>query len=341
MAHPRSLGALAVTAFLAAWILHVAPAWASEETAEGGVGVRLVDAPAALREDPRARFYVIDHVSPGAAIERRIGVSNTTDELQHIEVYAGPAQIVDGNFAGGAAGEESELTQWTSLSDSTVAVPPDREQMVTVTIDVPEDASEGERYGVIWASVASEGDGNVQMVNRVGIRIYLSVGPGGEPASDFEVSTLTAARTDAGQPVVQAKVENTGGRAIDISGELTLSDGPGSLSAGPFPAELGTTLAPGDTAPVSVVLNETLPDGPWHATLTLKSGLLEETVEADVTFPEAGETAAPVAVEGPWWQQWPMLAGLGGAVLLVLGAALTARRRSRANASEKEPVPVG
>lgn len=309
---------------------------------KGTVGARLIDAPVHRREDPRARSAVVDHLLPGATIKRRIEVSNTTQDVHDIDVYAGPADVIDGVFVGAERGEESELTQWTSLSESSVEVPSGGAEVVTMTIDVPQDASEGERYGVIWASVASEGAGNVQMVNRVGIRIYLSVGPGGEPASDFDISTLTAARTDDGLPVVQAEVENTGGRAIDMSGELTLDDGPGSLSAGPFPAELGTTLAPGDSAPVSVVLDARLPDGPWHATLTLKSGLLERKVDADITFPAPGEAAAPVAVEDPWWQQWPALVGVGAAVLFGLGALPLARHRRREDAeSGQQPVAVG
>jgi hypothetical protein len=48
-----------------------------------------------------------------------------------------------------------------------------------VTIRVPRDAAPGERYGVVWAETRAgpdSGDGITQ-VNRVGIRLYLSVGP--------------------------------------------------------------------------------------------------------------------------------------------------------------------
>ena len=58
-----------------------------------------------------------------------------------------------------------------------------------------------------------------------------------------------------------ANVQNTGGRALDMRGKLELEDGPGGLSAGPFPASLGTTLAPGDTGTVTVMLNAQVPAG--------------------------------------------------------------------------------
>lgn len=298
----------------------------------GGIGIRLLEAPTHLEDDPRAHTYIVDHVRPGTTFTRRIEVSNTTTEPQHVELYAGSARLDDGEFVGDDGAVESELTQWTSVSDPTVELPAKAAHEATVTVDVPEDASEGERYGVIWASVASQGAGDVQMINRVGIRIYLSVGPGGEPASDFEVSTLTASRTEDGRPVVTAEVVNVGGRAIDMSGELVLTDGPGSLTAGPFAAELGTTLPPGATAPVTIMLDASLPAGPWHATLDLRSGLLKRTAEADLTFPERGMAAVPVDVEVSWWKQWGMGGALGGgtavllAVLVALGVAHAARR---------------
>jgi hypothetical protein len=140
---------------------------------------------------------------------------------------------------------------------------------------------------------------------------------------------------------VTAEVVNVGGRAIDMSGQLVLTDGPGSLSAGPFAAELGTTLAPGATAPVTIVLDGSLPDGPWHAKLDLRSGLLERTAEADLTFPERGMAAAPVDVEVSWWKQWGIRAalGVGAAVLLALLAVRVARGTRRAPAGGRRLAP--
>ena len=66
-----------------------------------------------------------------------------------------------------------------------------------MTIRVPRDASPGERYGVVWAetrAAPAAGDGITQ-VNRVGIRLYLSVGPGGPPAANFKIDSVAAKRT--------------------------------------------------------------------------------------------------------------------------------------------------
>ena len=50
---------------------------------------------------------------------------------------------------------------------------------------------------MIWAEVASPKTAThrVSVVHRIGIRVYLDVGPGGEPPSDFRVETPTPERT--------------------------------------------------------------------------------------------------------------------------------------------------
>ena len=155
---------------------------------------------------------------------------------------------------------------------------------------IPKNAVDGERYAVIWAEQPASG-GNVPVVNRVGIRMYLSVGEGAEPVTDFSIATLVPSRDKDGNPIVSTTVKNTGGRAIDLSGQLQLTDGPGSLNAGPFSVQLGTTLAPNDTAPATVKLDKGLPDGPWKATVTIRSGEIEKKAQATITFPSKAGAA--------------------------------------------------
>lgn len=127
----------------------------------------------------------------------------------------------------------------------------------------------------------------------MGIRVYLAVGKGGAPAPNFAISSLTAKRQHNGRPAVAALVRNTGGRALDLSGKLTLGKGPDGLSAGPFTAQLGTTIAPGQSEPVTVTLNTQVPDGPWKALIHLKSGLTSRTAEATITFPDGAGASKP------------------------------------------------
>jgi hypothetical protein len=296
--------------------------------AGGSIGLRLVDVPSAEQANPRASIYIVDHLAPGTTIRRRIEVSNTTASTAHVVLYAAAATIAAGSFLGAEGHTPDELSTWTSISPAAPDVPSGGRTMADVTIRVPNNASPGERYAVVWAEVRSAppGEGEVVQVNRVGIRLYLSVGPGGAPAADFAIESLTAMRGPDGAPMVVATVHNTGGRALDMSGTLRLVSGPGGLSAGPFPATLGVTLAIGDTEPVTIALDPRLPAGPWDARIVLHSGLLVRSARATITFPVAGVgPAVSTASTRPWWLYLAIVV----VILMVLGILIFAFKRRR------------
>ena len=327
------LAALVLTVFI------TAPAGAATA---GGIGLRLLDAPATAGDDPRARLYIVDHLAPGTVIHRRIEVSNTTASPMHILLYPAAATIEDGSFLGAAGHTQNDLSTWTSVDPGASGVLADGRATATVTIDVPSDASPGERYGVVWAEARSTPlDGGVTLITRVGIRIYLSVGPGGSPAADFAIDSLTAERSTEGLPTILATVHNTGGRALDMSGNLKLVAGPGGLRAGPFRADLGTTLPIGGTESVVIVLDEALPAGPWDARITLRSGLIVRSAHATITFPAAG--AAPSVTATPIRPRWlsPIITGLVVVLLIGIAAPLVRTRLRRAAGRRHSGRPTG
>ncbi|HLL64671.1 MAG TPA: diguanylate cyclase [Micromonosporaceae bacterium] len=297
-----------------------APSPAPAAANPGGLGLRLLEAPQSARDDPRAQMYIVDHLAPAAIIQRKIEVANTTRSPVAVMLYPSAAGIADGSFLGAAGLTANDLSTWTSIRPGSMTVPAGGRVTATVTIALPGDAAPGEQYGVVWAEArAAATGGGVVQVSRVGIRLYLSVGPGGAPRSDFTINTLTAARSAEGLPTIVASVQNTGGRALDMTGTLRLSDGPGGLSAGPFPAKLGVTLPIGATEPVTIALDPQLPNGPWQAEITLRSGLVERTARATITFPMVGAAApVPATAVQPRWL-YPAV----GIAILILVVAVT------------------
>jgi hypothetical protein len=298
-------GVLGAVACIAAVGAPVSVAWAApvaraRAAAAGGIGVQLLDVPVTAQTDPRARLYIIDHMHPGTTIHRRIEFSNTTTSNIHVAVYPAAAAIRQGTFVGAAAHTPNELSTWTSVLPAASDIPPGAHRIATVTIAVPREAPPGEQYGVVWAETRSApptGSGIIQ-VSRVGIRLYLSIGSGGAPASKFTIGSPIARRTPDGQPLVVATVHNTGGRALDMNGNLQLSAGPGGLNAGPFPANLGLSLAIGATEPITIALDRRVPDGPWNALVTLRSGLFENSARATITFPATRARSSPYPIAG-------------------------------------------
>ncbi|HEX2699179.1 MAG TPA: hypothetical protein VHM89_03115 [Acidimicrobiales bacterium] len=329
----RVVGGLLIAVALAGAALP-RPAAAQDESDET-VGIRLVDAPSSRVDDPRAKIYIVDHVAPGTTIKRRVEVNNGSNEPQTIQLYAAAADVSAGAFRFADGRVANDLSRWTSVDPSSVTLAPRTTGLATVTVAVPPNASAGEQYAVVWAELrapAPDG-GGIAAVNRVGVRIYLSVGPGGEPPTDFEVTALQGRRSADGSPLVAATVHNTGGRALDLSGELRLTNGPGGLTAGPFSATLGTTLGPGETEPVLVTLDKSLPRGPWDAAITMLAGTTTREATATITFPEAaGTSGRAVATEepgddGPRVILLVVVVGVGLLFLLLLLLLLRRRRR--------------
>lgn len=325
-----------VAGLLAATTTALAPAVAQAPAQT--VGIRIVDAPTVRADDPRARQYIVDHVAPGTTITRRVEVANGTGETRAVQLYPAAGSIRDGSFQFGDGRAANDLTGWTTVAPATVSPPAGAKSLATVKIAVPADASPGERYGVVWAELpaAVPPGGGIAAVNRVGVRIYLSVGEGGEPASDFGIATFEARRDGEGNPLVAATVRNTGGRALDLSGQLRLTNGPGGLSAGPFDAELGTTLGLGQTEPVLVTLDKALPNGPWDAEIVLRSGVTERKATAKILFPAASASSSkPVSTDSPAADGTPVVPALVGivfvglAVFLLLFLLLRRRPRGR------------
>jgi hypothetical protein len=282
---------------------HDEPASAPESQgpAEGGIGVRLVDAGPEHRNDPRAGMYIIERPSRSATVRRRVEVTNTSPTVVTVVVYAAAAQLTGAAFSWAEAHGANELTAWTSVTPRHLVLPPGGNAGVTVTIVVPDDGQTGDHYEVIWAEARAEqpDGGGFTQVNRVGVRVYLSVNGDGPRAAAFTIRSITAHRTPDGRPGITATVTNTGGRELELDGTLTLADGPGGVRAGPLAIAPQLPLAAGDTRDVTVPLDPELAIGPWNAQVRLYTRNLTHTRTATLIFPESVISAADRPAAGP------------------------------------------
>jgi hypothetical protein len=251
-------------------------------------GTRLVDVPVSEAHNPRALRYIIDYLPPGTVIHRRVLVMNQEQQTAHFTFYPDTARIQSGSFVGDAGKTRSELTGWITVQHSALTVPAHGSVMDIVTIRVPRGATRGEHYGVIWvqqvAHVRQASGVAVKEISRVGVRIYLAVGLGGAPPTKFAISRIAGRSSAKGQRLLTARVSNTGGRAVDLTGTAHLTGGPGGTSANPFRAQQVLTLAPGQSGLVSFAPGRRLPPGPWQAAVTLVSGLNKASGSASIDF---------------------------------------------------------
>jgi hypothetical protein len=276
------------------------------------------------------------------SLTRSVEIDNATHSIIDVSVYPTAASIVRGRFAFAPGSSGNDLSGWTSVSNDLIRLAPGTEAFDTLTISVPGSASSGERYGVLWAEVSATpaaGSG-VTLVNRVGVRIYLSIGPGGGPSSSFTIGPLTAGRSKSGERFVAATVHNSGQSTLDISGNLALSNGPDGLRAGPFAAKLGTVMASGVSEPVTVQLDSVLPRGPWRADLSLMSGPIRDSAVDTITFPPDTVVANPRVTVGFPMLLLVVIVLLAMLVLTALGLLVSRRRiwRIRAGGPAARPA---
>ncbi len=322
---------LLITIMLAAAGI-LTPAAALAGTAHGPAvqrfGVRLVDVPVSEAHNPRALRYIIDYVSPGTVLRRRILVLSEESRKAHLTFYPDAAQITRGFFIGDAGQTRSELTSWISVQHRVLTLRPHGNVMDLVTIRVPRIATRGEHYGVIWAQQVAHArtasGAGISEVTRVGIRIYLFVGRGGVPPTKFAITSVSGSRTGKGQPRIVARVHNTGERAVDLTGTARLTGGPGGTTAGPFGAQQVVTLAPGQSGNVTFLPGSRIPNGPWNARVTLVSGLTTSTASATIQF--SGTVAAAA-----WITRLPVMITVAALVIALLFLArIMLRRRPQA-----------
>jgi hypothetical protein len=285
-----------------------------------GFGVRLVDVPVSEADDPRALRYIIDYLPTGTVIHRRILILNQETRSARLTVYSDAAYIANGMFTGYAGATRNELTGWISVQHRAVTLAPGASAMDTITIKVPAGATRGEHYGIVWVQQAAQPRSvtgfRLIEVSRVGIRIYLAVGKGGAPPTSFAITSITTRRSASGQLSIIARVDDNGGRAIDVGGSAHLADGPGNSSAGPYRAQQVITLAPGQTGNMTFAPPKSLPNGSWRVTISLVSGITICTGTATI---QVGPLAAAQAgLPGMAWIGIVLgLFVLAGAVVIV------------------------
>ena len=286
---------------------------------------------------------MVEQLAPGTRVRRRVEISNTTRSIVDVLVYPAGASLQHGEFAFASGHDGNQLSSWTAVSRDTLRLAPGGTGFETVTIEVPKDASPGEQYAVVWAQVSAPAPatGGITVVNRVGVRMYVTVGPGGAPLPSFTIGPLAAQRSPNGDPLVVANIRNSGRSTLDISGSLTLSDGPGGLRAGPVPVTLGMPLAPGASELATVHLDGRVPRGPWHARIDLTSGGLQRTAVATLTFPRARAVAGSGSRTFTIMILLIVLLAIAGVVLLLTRQVLQARRRELRRPGSRDARPLG
>ena len=171
------------------------PARPSAQRPPAASGCASSTLPATAGDDPRARLYIVDHLAPGN------GHPPPDRGLQHDGLHRTRRAVPRGrHHRRGLVPRRrrrhtpNDLSTWTSVRPSASDVPAGGRE--TSRRDHQRSERRGPRRavrrGLGGGALGSAPGGGVIQVSRVGIRLYVSVGPGGAPAADFTIDSLTA-----------------------------------------------------------------------------------------------------------------------------------------------------
>ncbi len=269
---------------------------------------------------PRERAYVVRTVRPGQVFDDKLEALNLTNRPAELAVEAVDAGITaDGSFAPGST--RSAEGAWLTVTPDRVRVPPRGRAPVAVRVQVPADAEPGDHIAAVVVQRADppRGEGNVTLVQRVGVRFYLTVtNPDGSAGSrGFELRSLRWTGEPRGR-TFEAEIANTGTLLVEPLGSMTIARGDLRTSAD-VPV-LGT-VPPGVSRNLRISMPGTLEEGTYEARLNLRLVQGGPAQERAITF-----VVGPS--DGSYWWVAAVVAGL--LLLAVAGAALRLSLHRRA-----------
>jgi hypothetical protein len=284
-----------------AWVVATVALIPSEALAgesPGTIGIKLLPAPDTSSAQGLEGVYIVGNLQADHALTRRLEIFNTSGSSMRITVYPAAARIRAGAFTYAVGRSMNQLSSWITVARPEIMLAPRSDTELKVSVTVPKRTTSGERYAVVWAQVSARtpSSGGVRLTNRVGIRVYLSVGSA-QLADDFRIGTVSARRAVNGTPYVEAWVLNESSATVRIVGSVTLRERPGGLRDGPVSMVPLSALPPGDAGQVAAYFDRGLPRGPWHASLRMSNGSRGQVRTVELVFPEV-----PLSSSTPEWR---------------------------------------
>ncbi|WP_217915647.1 WxL protein peptidoglycan domain-containing protein [Miltoncostaea marina] len=212
--------------------------------------------------------WIVLRAAPGTVASADAVVLNLTDEPQAVDLSTADATTTaDGVFTLAGAGEAATgVGAWIDAPTGRLRLAPRERRVVPLRVRVPADARPGDHAGGLVvqsasaAGTAQAGGVAVRVVERVGLRVYVTVE--GARVGAVAVDGLAAEVTGrgglsgalglGGRAGVRFGVRNAGNMVHErLRGEVALVEGGRTLATRPL--DLGTLL-PGDVRPVGLEL---------------------------------------------------------------------------------------
>lgn len=278
----------------------LAPLMAEAQTAPAGKkkgsGVRL-SVRRAENDDGRVVERLRYDVPPGTRVEERIIIHNVGTEEANLGLYT---HDLVGGRDGSVDGPRKDtpakgMGTWLSVSKDKLTLAPGRSEIVTLTMQVPADATVGDHFGFFFIEFLTKEDMQVgatsddgkasaalSVVTRLGIPVTERVP--GELKQGIELVTPAKHYGDE-ELAVEFGVKNTGNVLTYIDGTWKLTAPNGQVVMEEAKGEWGPVL-PGNQLSrfLSIRTDQPLPRGEYTLSIDLQHGSREERQGAKQDF---------------------------------------------------------
>jgi len=179
-----------------------------------------------------SKSWFIYTLNQGEIKKSKVDIKNDSDQSVDLRIYPVDAVTTkDGSFAPQSEDAiKNGVGTWIKLPITELLLKPKEIKTVNFTITVPQDAEIGDHMGAIIIqnkkTTGTEKNTSVQVVNRLGARIYITIP--GEKISKLEISSFDKTMEN-GKVVFQLTLTNQGNTRISPKGEIEIKDKFGNI----------------------------------------------------------------------------------------------------------------
>lgn len=119
--------------------------------------------------------WIIQEIAAGRTKSDYIIIENLTESGQEIKLETVKAEETPENTFNVIDNEKDELANWIKLESEQIALNPKEKRQIRIEITIPKNAQHKTYKGAILASQTKEGQNNMNIQTRIGIRTYITV----------------------------------------------------------------------------------------------------------------------------------------------------------------------
>ena len=240
----------------------------------------------------------------------KITVINNGETDYRFNVYAAPFSVKgeDYNPDFTTVNERTRAYEWIEFTQTSLQLDAGERTTVDYTLDVPENAAPGGHYAVLFAETQPpEGEASVARKKRIGTLLYLSVD--GDIQTSGSLGSLTTKFWQTGAPITSdVRVKNDGNVHFTANLDAHYKNLFGRQQ---FQLKKETRIMPGTTRRIPVAWE----NAPYFG--IFKTGGTVTFLDTTEDLPEQYVILLP----------YPLLAGLVGAIVLLVSYIVLKRRR--------------